>query len=238
MDRVVRACGDRNRNRGACRHDGDGRARHRRGRSEQAPVRPRGLSLLARGGFTPAAADPRLAAIFAKSGLDTGDLRFTPAESQRGANRPVAVAIRAQSSRTNAERIAADTAPTVGLAPISYNLGASVGWKRVALSGDIARVDLAGLPGSRESADVAVSYTANRFTGRVKASSDRPLDNAPKMIDMPASYSLDMGGSYSLTRNLDVTAGVRYRSDRERLARIDDDRRNSQAVYLGTAFRF
>ncbi len=58
------------------------------------------------------------------------------------------------------------------------------------------------------------------------------------MIDMPASYSLDMGGSYSLTRNLDVTAGVRYRSDRERLARIDDDRRNSQAVYLGTAFRF
>ncbi len=50
----------------------------------------------------------------------------------------------------------------------------------MALSGDIARVDLAGLPGSRESADVAVSYTANRFTGRVKASSDRPLDNAPR----------------------------------------------------------
>ncbi|GAM00981.1 MULTISPECIES: hypothetical protein [Sphingomonas] len=202
------------------------------------PIKARGLSLLGRGGFTPSAADPRLAAIFAKSGLDAGDLRFTPAESQRGVNRPVTVAVRAQSSRTNEERVAANTAPTVGLAPISYNLGVSVGWKRVALSGDIARVDLAGLPGSRESADVAVSYTANRFTGRVKASTDRPIDGAPKMIDMPSSYSLDMGGSYSLTRNLDVTAGVRYRSDRERLARIDDDRRNSQAVYLGTAFRF
>ena len=147
------------------------------------------LTLRGAGGFTPAAADPRLAAI-------------------------------------------------VGLAPISYNLGVSVGWKRLAVSSDIARVDLAGLPGSRETADVAVSYTANRFTGRVKASTDRPIEGVAKLIDTPSSYSLDMGGSYALTRNLDVTAGVRYRSDRERLARLDDDRRNSQAVYLGTAFRF
>ncbi len=204
--------------------------------SRAAPKRS-SLSLM-RGGFTPASADPRLAAIFAKSGLEAGDLRFTPAESQRGTGRPVTVAVRARTSRTNEERIAANTAPTVGLAPISYNLGVAVGWKRVALSGDIARVDLAGLPGSRETADVAVSYTANRFTGRVKASTDRPIDGAPKLVDVPANYSLDMGGSYALTRNLDVTAGVRYRSDRDRLARMDDDRRNSQAVYLGTAFRF
>jgi hypothetical protein len=204
--------------------------------SRTAPKRS-SLSLM-RGGFTPASADPRLAAIFAKSGLEAGDLRFTPAESQRGTGRPVSVAVRARTSRTNEERIAANTAPTVGLAPISYNLGVAVGWKRVALSGDIARVDLAGLPGSRETADVAVSYTANRFTGRVKASTDRPIDGAPKLVDVPANYSLDMGGSYALTRNLDVTAGVRYRSDRDRLARMDDDRRNSQAVYLGTAFRF
>jgi len=198
----------------------------------------RSLSLRASGGFTPAAADPRLAALFAKSGLDAGDLRFTPAESQRGVSRAVTVAVRARTSRTNDERIAANTAPTVGLAPISYNLGVAVGWKRLAVSGDVTRVDLAGMPGSRESADVAVSYTANRFTGRVKASTDRPIDATTKLVDMPSSYSLDMGGSYSLTRNLDVTAGVRYRSDRERLARLDDDRRNSQAVYLGTAFRF
>jgi len=198
----------------------------------------RALSLRGIGGFTPASADPRLAAIFARGGLDAGDLRFTPAESQRVANRAVTVAVRARASRTNDERTAANVAPTVGLAPISYNLGVAVGWKRLALSSDIARVDLAGLPGSRETADVVVSYTANRFTGRVKASTDHPIEGAPKLIDMPSSYSLDMGGSYALTRNLDVTAGVRYRSDRERLARLDDDRRNSQAVYLGTAFRF
>ncbi|MFN3676839.1 MAG: hypothetical protein ACK4TC_12735 [Sphingomonas pseudosanguinis] len=202
----------------------------------RAPKRT--LSLRGTGGFTPASADPRLAAIFARGGLDAGDLRFTPAESQRGTSRPVTVAVRARTSRTNDERIAANVAPTVGLAPISYNLGVAVGWKRLAVSSDIARIDLAGMPGSRETADVAVSYTANRFTGRVKASTDRPIEGVAKLIDTPSSYSLDMGGSYALTRNLDVTAGVRYRSDRERLARLDDDRRNSQAVYLGTAFRF
>ncbi|MET4897322.1 hypothetical protein RN629_09155 [Sphingomonadaceae bacterium jetA1] len=209
------------------------------GATDQGSHAPR-RSLLLRGfgGFTPAAADPRLAAVFARSGLDAGDLRFTPAESQRGVSRAVTVAVRARSSRTNDERIASATAPTVGLAPISYNLGVAVGWKRLAVSGDVARVDMAGLPGSRESADVAVSYTANRFTGRLKASADRPIEGVTKLIDTPSSYSLDMGGSYSLTRNLDVTAGVRYRSDRERLSRLDDDRRNSQAVYLGTAFRF
>ena len=52
------------------------------------------------------------------------------------------------------------------------------------------------------------------------------------------SYSVDLSSSYSLTRNLDVTAGMRYRSERERIAQIDDARRDSQSVYLGTAFHF
>ncbi len=66
---------------------------------------------------------------------------------------------------------------------------------------------------------------------------DRAIEGSPRAIaDMP-SYSVDLGGSYSLTRNLDVTAGVRYRTDRERLARLDE-RRDSQGVYVGTAFRF
>ncbi len=39
-------------------------------------------------------------------------------------------------------------------------------------------------------------------------------------------------------RNLDVTAGVRYKArDRDRLPPLTDDRRDSQAVYVGTAFQ-
>ena len=94
------------------------------------------------------------------------------------------------------------------------------------------------MPGSREAADVGVSYTAHRFTGRVKAAAERPLANAPQLIEEAPAYSLDVGGSYRLTRNLDVTAGVRYKAERDRLAQLSDDRRDSQAVYVGTAFRF
>ena len=193
--------------------------------------------------FTPAAADPRLAAIFARSGLDDDGFRFTPAQTRSG-GRAITVAVRARSNRTADPRAvaAADPAPAVGLAPIAYNLGVAVGWKRFAVQGDVKRVDAGVQPGSREAFDLGVSYTGNRFGAQVKAAADRPLaeglGGAPRMIEGVPSYSVDVGGSYKLTRNLDVTAGVRYRTDRERLARMADDRRDSQAVYLGTAFRF
>jgi len=196
------------------------------------------LAVRGTGSFTPSAADPRLAALFARGGCDAGSFRFTPAETRRD-NRAVTVAVRAQTNRgIDTTHLATSSAPTVGLAPIAYNLGMSVGWKRFAVSGDLAKIDLAGMPGSRSSADLAVSYAGKRFTGSVKAAADRPMANTPRLVEDMPSYSVDLGGSYSLTRNIDVTAGVRYRSDRERFVRLDDDRRDSQAVYLGTAFRF
>ena len=192
------------------------------------------------GSFTPSAADPKMAALFARGGLDTSGFRFTPSEARNG-NRAVTVAVRARSSQSGRDslRVAA-VSPSVGLAPIAYNLGVAVGWKRFAVSGDVAKVDLAGAPGSREAADLALSYAGNKFTGRVSASADRPLAGigTPRAVTEESNYSLDVGGSYSLTRNLDLTAGMRLKSERERLTRLDDDRRDSQAVYVGTAFRF
>jgi hypothetical protein len=190
------------------------------------------------GGFTPAAGDPRLAALFSRGGFGVGTagsgFRFTPAETRRT---PITVAVRARVDRDTTQVASVARSTTIGLAPIAYNLGAAVSWKRFSLAGDLARVDLAGAPGSREGADVALSYTAPRWTGRVKAAADRPIEGTPQAIaDLP-SYSVDLGGSYALTNRLDLTAGVRYRTDRDRLTRVDD-RRDSQAVYLGTAFRF
>lgn len=187
-------------------------------------------------GFTPAAADPRLAAAFARGGIEAGSFRFTPSES-RGNDRAVTVAVRARTNRAVALADRTAAAPVVGLAPIAYNLGVAIGWKRFAVSGDLAKVDLGLAPGGRDAANVALSYAGRRFTGQVRASSDRPV-GTPRALDDVQSYSLDVGGSYALTRNLDVTAGVRYKSDRDRLTRIADDRRDSQAVYIGTAFRF
>lgn len=193
------------------------------------------------GSFTPAAADPRLAAVFARSGLDTGGFRFTPADSRRD-KRAVTVAVRARTSRVALASLDSRTGPaaaaTVGIAPIAYNLGIAVGWKRFSVAGNVAKLDLGIQPGSREAADVAVTYNAGRASSRLAAAADRPLVGATKSVEEMPSYSVDLSSSYSLTRNLDVTAGLRYRSDRERIAQIDDDRHDSQAVYVGTAFRF
>lgn len=190
------------------------------------------------GSFTPAAGDPKLAAALAAAGVDSSGFRFTPSEARRNGQRPITVAVRARSNSTRgqAERVAA-AAPNVGLTPIAYNLGVAVGWKRFALSGDLAKVDLAGLPGSRESVDVGVSYTGNRASARVKAGAARPVGSTPALIAEQESY-VDLGGSYSLTRNLDLTAGVRYSSDNDRIQPVEDNRRDAQAVYIGTAFRF
>lgn len=192
------------------------------------------------GTFTPAAADPRLAAALARSGLSGSGFRFTPADSVRTSNRSVTVAVRARNTRPAtalADRGAAAPA-AVTLQPIAYNLGVSVGWKRFAISGDLAKLDLAGAPGSRESAELGVSYTGKRASGRIKAGAERPLAGEPRLIADDPSYSIDLGGSYSITRNLDLTAGVRYKSEENRLPQLTDNRRDSQAVYVGTAIRF
>lgn len=199
--------------------------------AKRAPLRA-GMGI-----FTPAAADPKLAAVLSRSGLPETGFRFTPSASRNGNNRAVMVAVRANSTRNAA--VERSAAPTVNVAPIAYNLGVSVGWKRFAVSGDVTRVDLVTQPGGRETTDLGISYSGKKASGRVSAIADRPLTNTPALIGDKPSYSIDVGGSYSLTRNLDVTAGVRYKSERERIdPNLTDNRRDSQAVYVGTAFRF
>ena len=194
------------------------------------------------GSFTPASADPKLAAALARSGIGSNGFRFTPSEATKDDHHRVTVSVNRRVSRSSDESAARTVAPTttVSVAPIAYNLGVAVGWKRFALSGDVTHVDLGGKPGSGQSVDVGLSYSGHRVSGRVKATATRPLADTPRLIADDPSYSIDVGGSYSLTRNLDLTAGVRYTSehDRDRLQRLSDDHRDSQAVYIGTAFRF
>jgi hypothetical protein len=190
--------------------------------------------------FTPAAADPRLAALIARSGLSTdSSFRFTPAESKKGGLRAVTVAVRA---RTNQVRDGERALPqALSLAPIAYNLGVSVGWKRFAVTSDMTKVDIAGQATSREAMDLGVSYSGKKLSGRIKAATEHPLANAPHLIADVPNYSIDVGGSYSVSRNFALTAGVRYKSEQERLLPLrneTDNRRDSQAVYVGTAFRF
>lgn len=206
-------------------------------------IMKRPVALSARGGigsFTPAAADPRVAAIYARAGLANSGFRFTPASSSRPGSHAITVAVRAISTSGKSDAGRAVAAPqTVSLTPVAFNLGMAVGWKRFALAGDVARVDMAGMPGSREKVDVGVSYNAPRWSGRLQVGQDRPIDTVSANLTGGRSVNFDLGGSYALTHNLDVTAGLRYKAEqRDRLQIIDDGRRDSQAVYVGTAFKF
>ena len=191
--------------------------------------------------FTPATADPRLAAAFAGRGNALSDFKFTPAPA-KGRPSQVRVAIRARADTPGKARVADSALPSSvnALTPASYNLGVAVGWRRFAVAGDVAK-SKESIPalGGRESAALGVSYSVNkRLTGRVAVGADRGDGRALTPLRKADNYSLDVGGAYSLTRNIAVTGGVRYRVEHERLSALNDDRRDSQAVYVGTAFKF
>jgi hypothetical protein len=152
------------------------------------------------------------------------------------------VAIRA---RTTASGHPADIAAATSASPIgaltsaSYNLGVAVGWRRFAVTGDVAKVKPSVTElGGREGAVVGVNYSLKRFTGRVAVAADRTDGRQAAVLPETRNYSLDVGGAYSITGNLAVTGGVRYKVERDRLAAAADQRRDSQAVYVGTAFKF
>ena len=191
--------------------------------------------------FTPANADPKLAAALAGKSLSLSDFKFTPAPA-KGRPSQVRVAIRARVNTPNEAAVAQASAPAAAvnaLTPSSYNLGVAVGWRRFAVAGDVAKVKAADPAlGGRETAVVGVSYSLSRFTGRVAVGADKTDGRALPALRRGDTYSVDVGGSYSLSRRVAVTGGVRYNVERDRLTALQDDRRDSQAVYIGTAFKF
>lgn len=190
--------------------------------------------------FTPANADPKLAAALGGRGLSLTDFQFTPAPA-KGRPSQVRVAIRARTAAPSGAQLAnaSDSPAVTALAPSSYNLGVAVGWRRFAVSGDVAKIkDADPAIGGRESAVVGVSYSLKRFTGRVAVGAERSDGHALSALRRGDNYSLDVGGSYALSQRIAVTGGVRYNIERDRLTTLTDDRRDSQAVYVGTAFKF
>lgn len=191
--------------------------------------------------FTPAAADPKLAASFAGRAPALPDFKFTPAAAT---SRPsqVRVAIRAPASPAGRSQVAEASAasPVSALTPTTYKLGVSVGWRRFAVSGDVAKATAATPTlDDRESAVVGVNYSVSkRLTGRVAVGAERSDNKALEALRQSDNYSLDVGGAYNITRSIAVTGGVRYRIDHDRRAAPADDRHDSQAVYVGTAFKF
>ncbi|MGI9376053.1 MAG: hypothetical protein ACR2PC_08170 [Tsuneonella suprasediminis] len=201
--------------------------------------------------FTPANVDPaiarRLAAKIAASGKS---LRFTPAASPASDARTVTVAIRIDDDSARAISVhnaiasakgEAGNGPSIAsLASTRYNLGIARGYQSFAKP-DPVKLDISDTP----MADLSTFDSGDkkddkpsRLQARISVERDGNVGRAPRTLGAAGQQSVDVGGAFRVSRNLDVTAGVRLSQDRDRLAPLTDSVQDNQAVYVGTQFRF
>lgn len=200
--------------------------------------------------YTPTTVDPRVAELVGRTDATAKMIRFTPAGLAERPNRSVTVAVRVDEDVARAiqvrSAIAAAQDQAAGpaalrIAPTRYNLGISRGYQSFAqpavLDQKLSSESIPDLATFRPSPGARPDES--RFAPRIALEQEEPAGSARLTRDALGSQSVDVGGSYRLTRNLDVTAGVRYEQDRNRLAPLADPKeQDSQAVYIGTQFRF
>lgn len=196
------------------------------------------------GGFQPAKVDPRLArSITVRALTKDRTFRFTPAATPSRPDGAVTVAVRVD-GRSYRLRTAAVDGGTgqggLGIAPTAYSLGAARGYRSFAHSATLApqaqfrpveMPDLAAFQ-PKETADAP-----SRFSPRLELDERKKTGRSPRTFEQ-SDQTVGVGGSYRVSRNLDVTAGVRVTSDRDRLLPLTDGKQDNQAVYVGTQFRF
>ncbi|MEO6152001.1 MAG: hypothetical protein ABIP24_02495 [Croceibacterium sp.] len=209
--------------------------------------------------FTPAAIDPRIALLVAQSGNGKARLmRFTPAGVSDRASSSMTVAVRVDEGAVRvvsvgsviaaAKDLALAGTPTeLRLAPMRYNLGLARGYQSFAkpapaapaLSRTLSDASIPDLASFRPTG--GVKEGPSRFVARNATSEPRPAA-APRTVDardVIEAQAVDLAGSYRLTHNVNVTAGVRYQPEQDRLAPVADTaKKDNQAVYVGTQFRF
>ena len=209
--------------------------------STDAVAQSGGVSLSALGSigsFTPVTSDSRLARAYADARSAGGQksFRFTPTVGSMGANRSITIVVRASNDAVRASASRAASTPSLGLGSVSYNLRTARGLDRFAAEATGSRdAD----PMVKHGLDLPRGFTIERPK---RLSTDIELEGVTAGTGSPRTllgkgYAVDVTGSYSLTRNLDVTAGVRY-NGRQRLDPLTDQAQDDQAVYVGTTFKF
>lgn len=204
--------------------------------------------------FTPAGADPELAQKVARI-VGEDALRFTPAskpapQRDRTINFAVRVneaAVRTLSGQGGLESLTRGGSEQAGLpvAPTRYNLGIARGYQSFAQPTrsvsaaavaeglkDISMPDLSKFDGRDDENE------DSRFQSRIALQQEGRTGSAPRTLEGAGIQRVDVGGSYRLSRNLDVTAGVRLSQDRDRLGPLTDGMEDEKAVYVGTQIRF
>ena len=78
----------------------------------------------------------------------------------------------------------------------------------------------------------------SKFSTNIKLDQNKEMAPPARGSAASGDYKLDVGGSFSISRKIDVTAGVRYASENDRVIPLADNRKDSEAVYVGTKIRF
>lgn len=193
--------------------------------------------------------DPHLAEAISLRMLPKGQgFQFTPAGMATRPDRSITVAVRVDSGSAQAIslRKGLEATPSLGastlrIAPTAFNLGVSRGYQSFGSTAAVVpegrKLDMPDLSTFRLGAAKA-GGGPSRFSTRLSVDDHDKTGRAPGTFETAGQPTVDLGGSYRVTGNLNVTAGVRYSADRDRIAPLTDGKQDSQAVYLGTQFRF
>jgi hypothetical protein len=203
--------------------------------------------------FTPAGVDTRLAEKMRRDRAAVAsvkDFPFTPAGASQRKDEIITVAARANSRlsanavsvRSAIANIEAGRGGTVRLNNSDYQLTASRGWQGfntpVAQAVTIEQPRLDELVGKGDfSLEGTPKKKPSRFNTEMSVAKVGNVAN-PRGNAAAGDYAMNVGGSFSISRRVDLTAGVRYSSERDRVAPAADNRADSEAVYVGTKIRF
>lgn len=191
------------------------------------------------GSFTPVTTDKRLARAYAQAltNARSQGFRFTPTVGSLSGRRSITIVVRAPEPGSETEL---RTGPSsIGLGPVAYNLGAARGLDRFAAEATASHEADPLVPATALTLPRGFTIESRkRLSTKVTPEGQPAMDAAALALAGEKNYAVDVTSSYSLSRNFDVTAGIRYRDRQMRMGALTDDARDSQAVYLGTTFKF
>jgi hypothetical protein len=170
-------------------------------RTRLAPAKPAAAPVKPLGSFTPSFGETAGIVPRAGASVDARQFRFTPSGGA-GDSRAISLGV-------DTRVLAAPTATRGSDEPAGYEAGMALGIKGVSLTGRVARMD-AGLQ-QRESVAVGLAYGRRDWQTmlRLGAEHQGPPGAAPLLDER--NYSVELGGSYNVRRNIAVGANLRYR---------------------------
>jgi hypothetical protein len=196
--------------------------------------------------FTPAGIDSRLAARMRGNAVRENGFPFTPAGLHSRSSNTLTVAARADGSnavniRTAMAQIDAGSGTTLRLNNSSYQLTTARGWQAFQLpASSLEQPRLGDILGNGNfKLDDSAKKKPSRFGTDLKVAS--PRGAAPSLRGNEAAagdYSVNVGGSFRVAKGVDVTAGVRYSRDSDRVDPATAAQADNEAVYVGTKIKF